>query len=73
MPGRTTGYDVARSLRQKPPERAPYLVAVTGYGRSGDREQALASGFDRHLTKPINLAQIHEIAGDRAAARAIAS
>jgi CheY-like chemotaxis protein len=27
---------------------------VTGYGQAQDRERALAAGFDRHVTKPVD-------------------
>jgi CheY-like chemotaxis protein len=30
------------------------LIAVTGYGRPEDREQALEAGFDLHLVKPVD-------------------
>jgi CheY-like chemotaxis protein len=28
-------------------------VALTAFTRTGDRERALAAGFDSHLSKPI--------------------
>ncbi len=31
---------------------------MTGYGRSEDRERALDSGFDRHLTKPVSAREL---------------
>jgi CheY-like chemotaxis protein len=30
------------------------LLAVTGWGQASDVQRALSSGFDRHLTKPVN-------------------
>ncbi len=47
------GYEVARQVRQRN-GRQPYLIALTGYGRPGDRQAALDAGFDSHLTKPIS-------------------
>jgi two-component system CheB/CheR fusion protein len=52
LPG-MDGYEVARALRAQPQLRGLVLVAVTGYGQDEDRRQALAAGFDRHLTKPL--------------------
>lgn len=52
------GYAVARALRADPRTRAMRLVALTGYGSARDREDALAAGFDQHLTKPISLDQL---------------
>ena len=33
-------------------------VALTAYARSEDRTQALRAGFDMHLTKPIEPAEL---------------
>ena len=30
------------------------LVALTGWGQEADRRRALESGFDHHLTKPVD-------------------
>ena len=47
------GYQVARHVRgQLGP--SILLVAITGYGRPDDRRRALDSGFDVHLTKPVD-------------------
>jgi len=53
MPG-MNGYELARLLRQEF-GREMKLVAMTGYGQEEDRRQAIAAGFDRHLTKPVDL------------------
>jgi CheY-like chemotaxis protein len=52
LPG-MDGYEVARRVRQDPRLRPLVLVALTGYGREEDKRQALAAGFDYHLTKPV--------------------
>ena len=36
----------------------PRLVALTGHGREEDRHAALRSGFDGHLTKPVEPAHL---------------
>jgi PAS domain S-box-containing protein len=53
LPG-MTGYEVARRLREMPQARDAVLVAVTGYGQSEDRRQALDAGFQHHLVKPVD-------------------
>jgi PAS domain S-box-containing protein len=53
LPG-MNGYDVARQLRQRPESQKALLVAVTGYGQEQDRRRTQESGFDRHLTKPVD-------------------
>jgi signal transduction histidine kinase len=50
------GYSLIRSVRALAPDgggRVPAL-ALTAYARGEDRTQALKSGFNMHLTKPID-------------------
>jgi CheY-like chemotaxis protein len=56
MPG-TDGCELVQSIRALPNElggRTP-AIAVTGYTREEDRELILASGFQRHLAKPVSI------------------
>ena len=53
LPG-MDGYQIIRKIREDAALRSIYVVALTGYGRDADRAKALASGFDLHLTKPID-------------------
>ncbi len=48
------GFQVARQLRQAEGPRRRLLVALTGFGRDSDRAEAMAAGFDKHLTKPVD-------------------
>ncbi len=48
------GYELARRIRSHPWGRHMKRVAVTGWGQDEHRRQALAAGFDEHLTKPID-------------------
>ena len=57
LPG-LDGYQVARRLRSELLARAPYLVAMTGYGQPEDRRRAMDAGFDAHLVKPIDHARL---------------
>ncbi len=50
---RLDGFSVGRALRRELGFDV-FLIAQTGYGRPEDRQQALASGFDVHLTKPVD-------------------
>jgi PAS domain S-box-containing protein len=53
LPG-LNGYAVARAIRATEWGRSTLLVAVTGWGQSGDRERATDAGFDHHLVKPVD-------------------
>jgi CheY-like chemotaxis protein len=66
LPG-MDGYELARTLRQLEGS-TPLLVAVTGYGRSEDRQRMQQAGFHAHLVKPVDPERIREIV-DRAPLR----
>jgi PAS domain S-box-containing protein len=61
MPG-ANGYVLIREVRKREVHTAQHLptAAITAYAGTHDRERALAAGFDRHLSKPINPAAIVE-------------
>ncbi|MEJ7592647.1 MAG: ATP-binding protein, partial [Planctomycetaceae bacterium] len=54
MPG-MTGYELAHQIRQRADSSSIYLVALTGFGQSADREKALETGFDEHMIKPVDI------------------
>ena len=60
MPG-MDGYAVARELRTRPELAGLRLVAVTGYGQDRDRRRASEAGFDHHLTKPVDIADLKQL------------
>lgn len=55
------GYELAGRLRAIAQPRQLHLVAVTGYGQEEDRQRAQAAGFDSHLVKPVDLAELQRI------------
>jgi PAS domain S-box-containing protein len=55
------GYVVAQAIRERFPQTQMRLFALTGYGREEDRALAASSGFDGHLTKPVDPARLLEI------------
>jgi CheY-like chemotaxis protein len=58
MPG-MNGYDLARAYRRAAPHKIhTTLVATTGWGTEKDRDRALREGFDIHLVKPVDMAQL---------------
>jgi signal transduction histidine kinase/ActR/RegA family two-component response regulator len=65
MPGED-GYSLIRRVRAMEPEQGGRIpaIALTAYSRTKDRVQALAAGFQIHLPKPVNAAELaHAIAG----------
>jgi signal transduction histidine kinase/ActR/RegA family two-component response regulator len=52
------GLEVARRLRASQALARTRLIALTGYGQAEDVRQAIAAGFDAHVTKPVNLDQL---------------
>jgi PAS domain S-box-containing protein len=48
------GHEVARRLRTMPWGRSARLIALTGWGQKDDVLRSRQSGFDEHLTKPVD-------------------
>jgi signal transduction histidine kinase len=55
------GYEVARRIRSEPWGANLFLVAVSGWGQSEDRQRATDAGFDLHFRKPIGLPALEGI------------
>ena len=55
-----SGYAFIRKLRKRPPERGGTIpaVALTAYARLQDRMQALSAGFQMHVAKPVEPAEL---------------
>ncbi len=53
LPG-LDGYEIAHRLKVDVHLKSVPLIAVTAYAMVGDREKALAAGFDGYIAKPIN-------------------
>jgi CheY-like chemotaxis protein len=68
LPG-MDGYAVAARLRAEG-QAATMLVALTGYGREDDIRRSRDAGFDHHLSKPIDFAQLRPIIAEVSARRA---
>jgi CheY-like chemotaxis protein len=59
MPGED-GYDLIRKLRSLPSDKGGKVpaVALTAYARVEDRLRALRSGYQMHVPKPVELAEL---------------
>ena len=60
MPG-MSGIEVARELRRRPETATARLVALTGWGQAEDRRETEKAGFDLHLTKPTDPAELADL------------
>ncbi len=60
LPG-MNGYDLARELRETAGGGGILLIALTGYGQAEDRRKAREAGFDAHLVKPVEPAELNRI------------
>ena len=54
LPGRD-GYALLKDVKGIAGEHPWKVVALTAHAMPGDREQALAAGFDGYITKPIDV------------------
>ncbi len=57
------GYELARRLRELWGSDQVKFVAITGYGQRSDKQRAMASGFDAHLVKPVDLDKLLQVIG----------
>lgn len=62
MPG-LTGHQLARAIRETPAGGTVKLIAMTGWGQARDQAEALAAGFDHHLTKPADMQTLYALVG----------
>ena len=47
------------------------LIALTGYGLPSDRQATADAGFDHHLVKPVQAAELFKAIADAAASNAL--
>ena len=60
LPG-LNGYEVAKAIRNDSNCKDTYLIAFSGYAQTSDIERAQASGFDKHLAKPVDYDSLFKI------------
>ena len=59
MPG-TDGYQFIRAVRQLSEDQGGNspAIALTAFARSEDRQRAMLAGFDMHIAKPVEPAEL---------------
>jgi len=55
---KVTGYEAARRLRHRYGDDCPVLIAVTGWKQASDKILASLAGFDHHVAKPYEPAEL---------------
>src|SRR5258707_14726742 len=55
------GYDACRSIRAQPWSEGMVLIALTGWGQEQDKFRSKEAGFDFHLVKPVDLADLEKL------------
>ena len=58
-----SGYEVARSLRERYGSARPALIAVTGLADASHRRQSRAAGFEHHVAKPYEPRALLQLIG----------
>jgi two-component system, chemotaxis family, CheB/CheR fusion protein len=58
------GHQVARQIRQTEWGKRMVLIAATGWGQESDAREAIAAGFDTHMTKPVDLRKLSAAVDD---------
>jgi CheY-like chemotaxis protein len=60
MPG-IDRYEVVKRIRATDAGKSVVLIAVAGWGQEDDKRQAEAAGFDHHVKKPIDFANLQHL------------
>jgi PAS domain S-box-containing protein len=58
---KVNGYDLAKEIRQRRWAKNVVLVALTGWGQAQHRMRSQESGFNHHLTKPVEFDVLQQI------------
>jgi PAS domain S-box-containing protein len=60
---RMNGLEVCRRIREQAWGKTMIVVALTGWGQEEDRIKSKEAGFDHHLVKPVQLAELTRLIG----------
>lgn len=55
------GFDACRRIREYPWAENILIIAVTGWGQQEDRRKSAEAGFDVHMVKPVDLAELMNV------------
>jgi DNA-binding response OmpR family regulator len=63
LPGRVSGYDLCRSIRQDPATQQMPVIFLTAYGQLTDERQGEQAGSDLYLVKPVLASRLLNLVG----------
>ena len=55
---KTNGYTLITQIRQLPRGKDVPAIALTAYAGQSDRQSSMNAGFQKHISKPINIAEL---------------
>jgi signal transduction histidine kinase/CheY-like chemotaxis protein len=58
---RLNGFDACRRIRQYAWAQNVLIIALTGWGQEDDRRRSVEAGFDGHLVKPVDHAELTKL------------
>jgi PAS domain S-box-containing protein len=62
------GYDACRRIREHPWGKGVVIVAQTGWGQEDDKKKSQEAGFDFHMVKPVDPADLEKLLAEAQAA-----
>lgn len=54
------GYEACQAIRQAGLQNIP-IIAVTGYNQAEDRKKSQEAGFNEHMPKPVDMAELEKL------------
>jgi PAS domain S-box-containing protein len=58
-----SGFEACRLIRELPSGSRATVIALTGFGQAADRQRTRDGGFDHHMVKPVDAAELMQLLG----------
>jgi signal transduction histidine kinase/CheY-like chemotaxis protein len=55
------GHEACAQMRRTPWGQDAFIIALTGWGQTEDKQRSAEAGFDRHLVKPVHKEALEDI------------
>lgn len=72
LPG-MDGLELIMRLRATTGAHVPFAIAISGYGRTEDRERAVSAGYGQYFVKPVDVNALLSLVSSEAVSRFIAA